>query len=86
MSDETNHYGPGWAVFMTQNMDRPFARALMCAVDLARARQGRGHGHVTWSDLLDEGVVRQLVNDHGADLARRVQSVVRAQCASAGRS
>ncbi len=70
--------GPGWAVFMTQNLDRTFSEALSGAMALARERRSLEVGApVRWREVLrvldDQELRRQLADQHGDALVERVR-------------
>jgi hypothetical protein len=86
--DDQGFDTPGWAVFMTQNTDRPFCETLLDAMNRTRVRRELGlDARVSWLDvadaLADELVWRALCDVHGEALAIRVKAQANAGHASA---
>lgn len=78
MSEQQDRWGPGWAVFMTQNFDRPYSDALARAMELARARGAAATtGFLSWSELAaaleDPEVWSTLTLEHGEATAKHVR-------------
>lgn len=81
---ERNGFGvPGWAVFMTQNLDRPFSVALKSAMEHARERKLPSGPPVSWREvlvMLEDPTRREaFAREHGEPMTQRVHNNARSQ-------